>query len=73
MQAVLLTVPFAQQFKMKKKKKIKISLFDTSSVQFSRSVMSDSLRPLGLQHAKASLSITNSQSMLKLMDTKTSA
>ena len=37
-----------------------------SSVQFSRSVMSDSLRPHGLQH-QASLSITNSQSSLKLM------
>ena len=44
-----------------------------SSVQFSRSVMSDSLRPHGLQQAslsiyyQASLSITNSQSLLKLM------
>ena len=37
-----------------------------SSVQFSRSVMSDSLRPHGSQH-QASLSITNSQSSLKLM------
>ena len=35
------------------------------SVQFSRSVMSHSLRPHGLQHA--SLFITNSQSLLKLM------
>ena len=34
------------------------------SVQFSRSVMSDSLQPHGHQ---ASLSITNSQSLLKLM------
>ena len=37
------------------------------SVQFSRSVVSDSLGPHGLQHAQASLSITNSQSLLKLM------
>ena len=38
-----------------------------SSVQFSHSVVSDSLRPHGLQHARqASLSITNSQSLLKL-------
>ena len=35
------------------------------SVQFSRSVVSDSLWPHGLQHA--SLSITNSWSLLKLM------
>ena len=38
-----------------------------SSVQFIRSVMSDSLRPCGLQHARLSVSITNSQSLLKLM------
>ena len=31
---------------------IRISIFDLSSVQFSRSVMSDSLRPHGLQHAR---------------------
>ena len=37
------------------------------SVQFSYSVLSDSLRPLGLQHAN---SITNSQSLLKLMSTE---
>ena len=37
-----------------------------SSVQFSRSVMSNSLRPHGLQH-KCSLSFTISQSLLKLM------
>ena len=36
-----------------------------SSVQFSRSVVSDSLQPRWLQHT--SLSITNSQSLLKLM------
>ena len=39
----------------------------TSSVQFSGLVMSDSLRPHGLQHARPSLSITNSWSLLKLM------
>ena len=44
--------------------KHKLSL---SSVQFSRSVMSDSLRPHESQHAQASLSITNSWSSLKLM------
>ena len=38
-----------------------------SSVRFSRSVMSDSLRPHGLRHARASLSITNSRSLPKLM------
>ena len=39
-------------------------LIELSSIQFSRSVMSDSLRTHGRQ---ASLSITNSQSLLKLM------
>ena len=38
-----------------------------NSVQFIRSVMSDSLRPRGLQNARLSVSITNSQSLLKLM------
>ena len=39
-----------------------------SSVQFSRSVVSDSLQPPGRQHTRqASLSITNSRSLLKLM------
>ena len=37
-----------------------------SSVQFSRSVVSNSLRPHESQHAKASLSITNSRSSLRL-------
>ena len=37
-----------------------------SSAQFSLSVMSNSLRPHGLQH-QASLCITNSQSLLRLM------
>ena len=40
---------------------------DIHSVQFRSLVMSDSLRPHELQHAKASLSITNSRSSLKLM------
>ena len=35
--------------------------------QFSRSAMSGSLRPHGLQHTRGSLSITNSRSLLKLM------
>ena len=38
-----------------------------SSVQFSHSVMSDSLRPHEVQRRQAFLSITNSQSSLKLM------
>ena len=38
-----------------------------SSVQFSRSVVSDSLRPPWTAAHQASLSITNSQSLLKLM------
>ena len=38
-----------------------------SSVQFSRSVMSNSLQPHGLQHARPPLSITNSQSLPRLM------
>ena len=37
------------------------------SVQFSRSVMSDSLRPHEPQHARPPLSITNSWSLPKLM------
>ena len=37
------------------------------SVQFSCSVISDSLQPHGLQYCQASLSITNSRSLLKLM------
>ena len=37
-----------------------------SSVQFSRSVMSDSLRPHSLQQRRASLFITNSRSSLRL-------
>ena len=38
-----------------------------SSVQFSSPVMSDSLRPHGLQHARPPCFITNSQSSLRLM------
>ena len=38
-----------------------------SSVQLNHLAVSDSLRPQGLQHARASLSITNSWSLLKLM------
>ena len=40
-----------------------------SSVQFIRSVVSDSLQPRTIAH-QASLSITNSQSLLKLMPTE---
>ena len=49
------------------------SEFSNESVQFSRSLVSDSLRPHESQHARppcpspASLSITNSRSLLKLM------
>ena len=38
-----------------------------SSVQFSHSVVSDFLQPHGLQHSRITFSITNSQSVLKLM------
>ena len=41
-----------------------------SSVQFSRSVMSDSLLSRGLQHARPSCPSTSSQSLLKLMSIK---
>ena len=41
--------------------------FATYSVQFSCSVVSNSLRPHESQHAKASLSIINSRSSLRLM------
>ena len=40
------------------------------SVQFSRSVVSSSLRPHELQHTNPSLSVTNSWSLLKLMSIK---
>ena len=42
-------------------------LLNTVSVQFRCSVASDSLQLHELQHTQASLSITNSQSLLKLM------
>ena len=37
------------------------------SVQFTHAIMSNSLRPHGLQHARPPLSITNSWSLLRLM------
>ena len=37
---------------------------------FSHSVMSDSVRPQGLQHTRLSLCFTNSQSLLKLVSIK---
>ena len=43
------------------------TVWQFSSVQFSRSVLSDSLRPHGLWARQASLSITNSRSLLKFM------
>ena len=45
-------------------------LIDIYKYQFSRSLISASLRPHGLQHARPSLSITNSWSLLKLMSIK---
>ena len=42
------------------------SLVKSESVQFSHSVVSHCLRPHGPQHCQASLSITNSRSLLKL-------
>ena len=45
----------------------KVPSLDFDSVQFSHSVVSNSLRPHGLHGPHASLSITNSQSLLKLM------
>ena len=49
-----------------------IYIYWVHSVQFSRSVVSDSLRPHESQHTRmdASLSITNSRSSLKLMSIK---
>ena len=44
-----------------------LDLNNFSSVQLSHSVVSNSLRPHGLQHAKPSLSITNSRNLLKLI------
>ena len=49
------------------------SLEDTlwpTSVQFSCSIVSDSLQPHGLQHARLPCPITNSRSLLKLMSIK---
>ena len=46
---------------------IKVQWSSEVSVQFSLSVLSDSLWPHGLQYLQASLSITNSWSLLKLM------
>ena len=43
------------------------ALQEQGAVQFSRSVVSNSLRPHGLQHCQASLSITNSRSLPRLM------
>ena len=43
---------------------------DTDSVQFSHSVISDSLQPHLISAHQASLSITNTQSLLKLMSIK---
>ena len=57
------------QFSMTNSRKIlgqRVKFVPFSSVQFSCSVMSDSLQPHGLKH-QASLSITNSRSLLKLM------
>ena len=47
-------------------KENKIPHLQFSSVQFGRKVMSNSLRPHELQHARLPLSITNSRSSLRL-------
>ena len=44
-----------------------VSVYGCISVQFSHSVVSDSLQPHGLQHARPPCSITNSQSVFKLI------
>ena len=49
---------------------LEILLLPFSSVQFSRSVVSGSLRPHGPQHARPPCPITNSQSLPKLMSIK---
>ena len=46
---------------------ISVGSVQFSSVQFSRSVMSNSLRPCGLQHTRLPSSITNFWTLLKLM------
>ena len=46
---------------------MRLCVFITSVRQFSRSVVSDSLRPHGLQHARPPCPISNSRSLLKLM------
>ena len=60
---------FTQIIHKKQTQKVNIFHFTVQyhEVQFSCSVVSDSLRPHGLQQAKASLSIANSWSLLKLM------
>ena len=52
--------------KDKGEKGLLVRRMEISSVQFSHSVVSDSLRPHGLQHARP-LSIAESQSLLRLM------
>ena len=49
------------------KSQTQLTDFSSFYVQFSHSVLSNSSRPHGLQNNQASLSITNSQSLLKLM------
>ena len=46
---------------------VQASVYQFSSVRFSHSVVYNSLQPHELQHAMLQLSITNSQSLLKLM------
>ena len=53
--------------------RLEVETFDLSSVQFSRSVPSDSLQPHGLRAAcQASLFITNSRILLKLPEVRSS-
>ena len=49
---------------------IYIYIYQFSSFQFRHSVMSDSLRPHGLQHTRLPLSMTNSRSLLKLISSE---
>ena len=56
-----------EKLKNKQKPYINMKIYAVVTVQFSRSAMSDSLQPHGLQPAhQASLCITNSRSLVKL-------
>ena len=65
--ALMYTINTLKKINVPYKKKKRLCYIHISSVQFSRSVVSDTLRPHESQHVKASLSITNSQNSLRLM------